>query len=316
MTAKGSGVRVRVNVFPGGFNLPLFVGREKGFFARHDLDVEVQATTGSVEQMSDFAAGRFEIAMTGFDNIVAYVEGDGETSIGEQPDFFAFLGSDDSFLSLVAAPGIEDVAHLRGREIAVDAATTGYAFVLYELLARAGVQAGDYEVAKVGGMAQRWEDLRRGLHPATLLSTPYDLLAQSEGFRILAQVREALGSYQGNVAAARRRWAAENSDAVVSYIRSYIDAVQWLYEPSHMNEACDILLANVPGIPAALARASYALLLDPATGFFPDAGIRPDGVRAVLDLRSRHSPSRRPLRDPDKYVDRSYWKAAWEAATA
>jgi len=77
-----------------------------------------------------------------------------------------------------------------------------------------------------------------------------------------------------------------------------------------VNEACDILLANVPGIPAALARASYALLLDPATGFFPDAGIRPDGVRAVLDLRSRYGPSRRPLRDPAKYADRSYWEAA------
>jgi ABC-type nitrate/sulfonate/bicarbonate transport system substrate-binding protein len=310
MTAMGKGVRVRVNVFPGGFNWPLFVASHRGLFARHDLDVEVQATTGSVEQMSDFAAGRCEIAMTGFDNIVAYVEGDGEAPIGAQPDCFAFLGSDDSFLSLVAAPGIEDVAHLRGTEIAVDAATTGYAFVLYELLARAGVQAGDYTVAKVGGMAQRWEDLRRGFHPATLLSAPYDLLAQSEGFRILARVREVLGSYQGNVAAARRPWAAENSDAVVSYIRSYIEAVHWLCEPSHMDEACDILLANVPSIPAALARACYTRLLDPVTGFFQDAGIRPDGVRAVLDLRSRYRPSRRPLRDPGRYIDLSYWEAA------
>jgi ABC-type nitrate/sulfonate/bicarbonate transport system substrate-binding protein len=312
MTAMGNGVRVRVSVFPGGFNWPLFVGRQKGFFARRDLDVEVQATAGSVQQMSDFATGRFEIAMTGFDNIVAYVEGDGEAPIGAQPDFFAFLGSDDSFLSIVASPGIEDAAHLRGKEIAVDAATTGYAFVLYELLARAGLHAGDYRVAKVGGMAQRWEDLRRGLHPATLLSAPYDLLAQNEGFRILARVREVLGSYQGNVAAARRSWAAGNPDAVVSYIRSYIEAVKWLYEPSHMDEACDILLANVPGIPAALAPASYTLLLDPVTGFFSDAGIRPDGVRSVLDLRSRYSPSRRPLRDPRKYVDLSYWEAARE----
>ena len=185
-----------------------------------------------------------------------------------------------------------------------------YAFVLYELLARAGLQAGDYTVAKVGGMAQRWEDLRRGFHPATLLSAPYDLLAQSEGFRILARVHEVLGSYQGNVAAARRPWAAENSDVVVSYVRSYIEAVRWLYEPSHVDEACDILLANVPSIPAALARACYALLLDPATGFFSDASIRPDGVRTVLDLRSRYGRSRRPLQDPAKYVDLSYWEAA------
>ena len=36
MIAMGKGVRVRVNVFPGGFNWPLFVGREKGFFAPED----------------------------------------------------------------------------------------------------------------------------------------------------------------------------------------------------------------------------------------------------------------------------------------
>lgn len=121
---------------------------------------------------------------------------------------------------------------------------------------------------------------------------------------------EVLGSYQGNVAAARRPWAAANPDAVVSYIRSYMEAVQWLYEPSRVDEACDLLMANVPDLPAPLARASYTLLLDPGTGFFPDAGIRPDAVRAVLDPRGRYGPFRRPLRDPAKYVDLSYWEAA------
>jgi len=116
---------LRVNVFPGGFNWPIFVAQENGYFAREDLAVELQATTGSVAQMTDFAAGRCDIVMTAFDNIVAYVEGEGEAPIGAQPEFFAFLGSDDSFLSLVGAPGISKVADLRGRSVSVDAATTG-----------------------------------------------------------------------------------------------------------------------------------------------------------------------------------------------
>jgi len=32
-----------VNVFPGGFNWGLYVGRDKGFFADHGIAVEVQA---------------------------------------------------------------------------------------------------------------------------------------------------------------------------------------------------------------------------------------------------------------------------------
>jgi hypothetical protein len=96
---------VRVNVFPGGFNWPLFTALETGSFARAGIEVALQATTGSMVQMSDLAAGNFEIAMTGFDNIVAYVEGQGEAAIGPQPEFFAFLGSDDSFLSLGGPAG-------------------------------------------------------------------------------------------------------------------------------------------------------------------------------------------------------------------
>src|SRR5690242_2452884 len=164
---------LRVNVFPGGFNWPIFVAQENGYFAREDLAVELQATTGSVAQMTDFAAGRCDIVMTAFDNIVAYVEGEGEAPIGAQPEFFAFLGSDNSFLNLAAAPGISTVTELRGRAVSVDAATTGYAFVLFELLARAGLKQGDYTIAKVGGMKQRFEDLCRGGRAATMLSSPY-----------------------------------------------------------------------------------------------------------------------------------------------
>src|SRR3954464_9011036 len=157
---------LRVNVFPGGFNWPIFVAQENGYFARENLTVELQATIGSVAQMTDFAAGRCDIVMTAFDNIVAYVEEQGEAPIGAQPEFFAFLGSDDSFLSLVGAPGISTVDDLRGRSVSVDAATTGYAFVLFDLLARAGLKQSDYMVAKVGGMKQRFEDLCRGGHAA------------------------------------------------------------------------------------------------------------------------------------------------------
>ena len=88
---------LRVNVFPGGFNWPLFAGIQKNFFDREAVAIELQATTGSVAQMTGLAAGEFDIAMTAFDNVVAYVEGQGEAPIGPQPGFFAFLGSDDSF---------------------------------------------------------------------------------------------------------------------------------------------------------------------------------------------------------------------------
>ena len=299
--------RLRVNVFPGGFNWPLFAAIEKGAFAREGIAVELQATAGSMAQMSGLAAGDFEIAMTGFDNVVAYVEGQGEAPIGAQPEFFAFLGSDDSFLSLAAQSEIARTAQLRGRTISVDAATTGYAFALFDMLASAGLKEGDYAVVKVGGMAQRLEDLTRGGSAATLLSAPYDLLAERAGLRVLGRLE---GPYQGNVGAARRGWARSNPDLVAAYIRAYLAAVRWLYEPGNRLEACDILKRNVPAMTPELAAASYRVLLAANGGFFRDGRVQEEGVRRVLRLRSRYAAERRVLSDPGKYVDLRYWELA------
>src|SRR4029079_11484087 len=158
--------------------------------------------------MSGLAEAQFEIAMTGFDNIVAYVEGQGEAPIGAQPEFFALLDSDDSFLSLVAKADISKAADLCGRNVSVDAATTGYAFALFDMLESAGVHEGDYAVVKVGGMGQRFDDLTLSNNAATLLSAPYDLLAERAGLRVVQRLE---GPYQGNVGAARRSWARNNS---------------------------------------------------------------------------------------------------------
>jgi len=170
---------VTVNVFPGGFNWPIYVGQDKGFFATHGIAVEVQGTPDSVTQMTDFAAGKFDIAMTAIDNIVAYVEGQGQAPIGPQPEFVAFMGVDTGFLSLVASPAIKTIADLRGKTLSADAMTTGYAFVLYEILRRNNLDKdkGDYELVGAGGMAQRWKGLSEGRHHATLLSAPYKLIA-------------------------------------------------------------------------------------------------------------------------------------------
>jgi len=300
-------IPLRVNIFPGGFNWPLFAAMDRQFFAEEQIAIELQETTGSVAQMTGLAAADCDIAMTAFDNVVAYVEGQGEAPIGPQPEFFAFLGSDDSFLSLVAQPETKRVHDLRGRRISVDAATTGYAFALFDLLERAGVSAEDYSLVRIGGMAQRFADLCRGGCAATLLSTPYDLLAEKQGLRVVQDVERP---YQGNVAAARRSWAEAHPDLVGGFIRAYVAAVAWLYDPANRAESCTVLERHVPGMTPGLARASHGRMFSSGRGFFRDGRIDEGGALKVLELRSRHATERRLLQDTGKYLDMRYWEAA------
>lgn len=277
-------------------------------FARQGLAVELLATTGSVAQMTGLAAGEFDIAITAFDNIVAYLEGQGEAPIAAQAEFFAFMGSDDSFLALVARPEISQISELRGRSLSVDAATTGYAFVLFDLLNRGGLEQGGYAIRKVGGMAQRFHDLCRGGSAATLLSAPYDLIAERAGMRVLKRLEPP---YQGNVAAARRSWAEAQPELVVSFVRAYVAALQWLANPKNRRAACDILIRHVPAITPELALASHALMLRDGGGFSRDGRTDQDGVARVLRLRSRYAVRDQKLQEPRGYSDLRYWRLAF-----
>jgi ABC-type nitrate/sulfonate/bicarbonate transport system substrate-binding protein len=303
---------VTVNVFPGGFNWGLYVGQDKGFFARHGIAVEVQGTPNSVTQMSDFAQGKFDIAMTAVDNIVAYVEGQGEAPIGPQPDFMAFMGSDSGFLSLVTSPAIRNISDLKGKTLSVDAMTTGYAFVLYEIMRKNGLDKdkGDYHIVRAGGMVQRWNALREARHDATLLSAPYNIIAKNEGFTELLKATEIIGAYQGNVAAARRPWARQNRSKVAGYVRGYRDSIAWLDQRSNRNEAIEILRRHLPQMPQAVAEASHTELLDPINGFFRRGDIDPAGLHCVLDLRSRYGSPAKLLSDPGRYCDLGFAAAA------
>jgi ABC-type nitrate/sulfonate/bicarbonate transport system substrate-binding protein len=299
---------VRVNVFPGGFNWGVYVGQDKGFFAEQAIAIEMQGTPNSVTQMTDFSEGKFDIAMTAIDNIVAYVEGQGEAGIGPQGDFMAVMGSDSGFLSLVASPAIAKIEDLAGKTLSVDAMTTGYAFVLYEILRRHGLNKdkGDYEIVRAGGMVQRWNALREGKHAATLLSAPYNIIAKNAGFTELVKATDVVGPYQGNVAAVRRPWAHENRQKVSAYIAAYRRAIAWLYDPKNRVEAIAILRRHLPQMAPEIAEASYGELLDPARGFFRTCAIDRTGLECVLGLRSRYGFPPRRLDDPAKYCDLSF----------
>jgi ABC-type nitrate/sulfonate/bicarbonate transport system substrate-binding protein len=264
--------------------------------------VTLTATPSSTFQMQGLAEGRFDIAMTAFDNVVAYQEGQGEAKIPDNPDMFAFMGSDNAFLSVMGGKGVQRFAELKGKKISVDALTTGFAFVLRELLAKNGIAESDVSFERAGGVVERFQELMKGTHAATVLLTPFDLLAQAKGHVQLARADEQLGAYLGIVGAARRSWARQNEPALVGFIRAYRDGVAFLYENREIAEA--LLVANVRAMTPALAKQSLGILLGDKTGFYKDVRLDAQGAQTVLALRSKYAG--RPLGDPAKYIDASY----------
>jgi ABC-type nitrate/sulfonate/bicarbonate transport system substrate-binding protein len=187
--------------------------------------------------------------------------------------------------------------------------TTGYAFVLFDLLKRNGLNLGDYNVVKAGGVLERWERLRERQHDGTMLIAPFDILAKANGFNVLQYAFDAYGQYQGISGAARRSWAAENSGKLIAYIRGYCEGLAWLFDPLNKQEAIALLRKNLPQFSQSLAEQSYGVLVSPK-GFAANGALSIEGVRRVLTLRSQYGEPKRALTDPLRYYDPKYYDAA------
>lgn len=301
---------LEVIVFPGGLNLPLWTADAQGFFADEDLAINVHLTTSSKQQLAGMIHGDYDIGMTGIDNVIAYMEGQGEAETRAEPDLFAFMGGDDAFLSLVTVSDVKTFDDLRGRTLSVDAMTTGFAFVLRKMVEEAGLGDDDVKYESVGGVMERWQALQGGEQAGTLLLTPFDIIGQKMGLNVLARGRDTLPAYQGVVGAASRGWAEENGDALVGYIRAYRRALDWLFDPANRPAAEAMLADRVPNMTAEVASATCAAFFDPDSGIDPKAAIDWAGIEEVLKLRSQYGKPQKALTDAKKYVDLTWYEAA------
>ena len=302
---------INVIAFAGGVNLPAWVAERQGFFAKHGIAVKLSFTPSSTFLMSNLIDGKYDVGIFGIDNLVAYQEGRGDGKFTGTPDLVAFMGLNSGLLHLIAAPDVKTIADLRGKQLAVDAPTTGFAFVLREMIARAGLTDADVTYVRTGGGPPRLRALVEGKQAAALLNTPFDLQAVERGFTRLGSASQILGRYQGHAAVAQRGWIAKNEAAVIGLMRAYGDAMEWLFDPKNREITEALLVAHDRGMTPALARPTYEALVDPKEGLYRNLALNIEGLRKVLELRNKFSTPPMNLTDPMKYVDLEIYQKAF-----
>ncbi len=300
---------IEVIVFAGANAMPSYVAQEKGFFAREGLAVNLTATPNSGFQISSLVSGKFQIASTAIDNLIAYQEGQGTAKLDREPDMVAIMGISSAELSLFAVPGVRSIADLKGRELALDSLSTGYAFVLRYLLEKGGLGPEDVRFVAVGNSRARLQSLRDGKFAAALITEPFTGVARQEGFTLLGEGVSALGGYQANVRIANRAWANENPKAVVGYIRALRSAIDWIYDPANRDEAVRILAARVK-VDEAAARGSVEGMTRGQSALQRNGEMDLQGLRNVIMLRERYGVPQKKMGPPSKYYDPTWYDLA------
>jgi len=286
-------LQLKICTFKGIQNLPIYVAGQQGFFAQQGLDIDITYTAGSISQLAGLVREDYQLIQTAPDNVI---------NVDNNPDAFGLdpataprvimlLGGSVGPLSIFAQSDITTLDRLRGAVLGVDNPTSGFAIVLRDILARNGLLLEyDYTFTVAGGTSNRLDALKNGSVAATILYTPYDVLATRAGFNQLATSSDYYHAYASLATAGIQSWIEQHNDEAISYIKAYLKAVSWIYDPAHVKDVQTIMqIEPALGLNASLTPNIYAAFVDPKSGFGQDAMLDDAGLKPVIDLRSTYA---------------------------
>jgi len=298
---------LRVNVFPGAQNLPLYIGLAQGIFEKHGLKVDLQFTPNSNAQRTGLAEGKFEIAHAAVDNAVAMVE-------VAKKDVIIVMGGDSSMNEFLVQPEIAAVADLRGKTLLVDAPNTAYALLAKKILLNGGIKAGEYALKPVGGTAIRVKALLAKEGEAAIVNIPFSIIAKQQGMKSLGRSVDLLGAYQATGAFVMREWAAANATTLERYLAAYVESLRYALQPAHRTESA-ALLSKWLKVETGVAEQTYDLLKIPGFGLSTDAKFNLEGFKNLLALRAEIEGQWGGVPPaPDRYFDLGYYERAMKQA--
>jgi ABC-type nitrate/sulfonate/bicarbonate transport system substrate-binding protein len=287
--------RLKVILFRAAYNLPVTSGMARGVFAKHGLELDIAFTRGSQMTSASLLSGDCDIGALAADDVIYEVEAHGS-------DLFMFLGLHGGILQLISRPEIKDARQLAGKKLGVDDPASGFALVAHKILDSMGLRQSEYETVSMGGQEFRFKALAEGKIDVSLSTPPFSFELVARGFNLLARAHDHIPRYQASCAVATRRWAAKNPDAMRAYARAYRESLEWTLHPANHAAGIDQLQSEF-GLNRALAEQTFAALVDPEDGLFPDAHIDVPGIEAVLGLRVWAGLLKPPAPPASKYLE-------------
>jgi ABC-type nitrate/sulfonate/bicarbonate transport system substrate-binding protein len=297
---------IRIGLF--NMDAAIIAADKKGFLKAENIRVEISSVTDSPTLLRNVISGKYDLILNNADNVIAWAEGQGADP---QPnDFVIFLGGSQGVnQKLVAAPGINDFKDFKGKVLAADAPTTGYAIVGVYILKKHGLELNrDYTFKAFGNTTARADAMSRGDASGAMMNMP-DEEIQKRGFKVLARSEDYVKHYARGLGATRRPWANANEELMVRFIRAMIRATDWVMEAKNKEEVMQILLPENKNSKAR-AEEMYEENTSSQFGFTPRSRIDVEGIRTIIELRETAGLMKPPVPKPQKYIDERFYNKA------
>jgi len=286
---------------PTAFEIDHVVAKEKGFFAKENLDVEVNYMTPDLV-VKALIAGTVDIARSGSHfGLIAAARGAEIKIIG---------GSNYGYpYQVIGNPQFKSLTDLKGQKIAGASLASITTTIFKDVMQRRGIPPSAYTLLFVGGSPERFQAVASGQVAASLAEAPpFNFRSIEAGRKVLLNYSDEIKNLQYTAFFASTKSLAQNRSLFTRFVRAIGQGMRWVNDPANEKAAIELMIQRLK-INEAIAAQTYKFMIPENNAFRGEGAVDGPGLAEMIRLLVADNmiPERKPW---ETFVDPAFMPAA------
>ncbi|MDZ4341529.1 MAG: ABC transporter substrate-binding protein [Candidatus Binatia bacterium] len=203
--------------------LPAWVAKDSGIFAKNGLDVQLIFFTGGTTAILALVSGDVPITQVSGPGLV-------NSALAGSDAVFVAAGIISLNYVLMGKPGIKTAEQLKGGTVAISRFGSATDSIARFALRRIGLTPGkDVTLVQVGSGPERLTAALTGRVTASVINPPSSFIAEKRGLAVIADVAKMGLVFQHTGVGTTRRYIKEHPDIVRRYVKAHVEAVHKMW---------------------------------------------------------------------------------------
>jgi len=282
---------------PTAMEMDQMVARDKGFFARENLEVDVTYMTPDLV-IKALLAGSVDLARSGTHfGLIAAARGGELKVIGGSTYGYAY--------QVIGQPQFKTLADLKGQKIAGASLASITTTIFKDVMLRQGIPPTTYTILYLGGSPERFQAVASGQVAASLAEAPpFNFRSIDAGRRVLLNYSDEIKNLQYGSYFASNKSLTQVRPVLQRFMRAVGQAMHWLNDPANEKEAVRIMMERLK-IGETIAARTFKFMVLENRSFRGEGLVDPVGLNEMIRLLAMDNliPDKKPW---ESFVDAGF----------
>lgn len=295
--ARGADRLTLSSTNPTALEIDQMVAREKGFFARENIDLDVTYMTPDLV-IKALLAGAVDLSRSGAHfGLIAAARGGEIKIIGGSTYGYPY--------QVIGQPQLKSLADLKGQKVAAASLASITTTIFKDVMQRQGIPPTAYTLLFVGGSPERFQAVSSGQVAASLAEAPpFNFRSIDAGRKVLLNYSDEIKNLLYTAYFASNKSLAQNRALLTRFMRAMGQAMRWLNDPANEKAVIEIMMQRLK-IDEATAERTYKFMVPENKAFRGEGAIDVAGLTEMIRLLAADQMI--PKREPwETFVDPSF----------